>query len=129
MPVVDDNRIALIAVDTLLGVAWYWVVLRLAARPERFLQTTTAIFGYQTILAPALGAATWLFVQYMQDPVWQVPVALVLFALAIWTLSVNGRILRAATGWPQFSCVALVLLQAFVSRFIELGLFPGQVTS
>lgn len=129
MPVVETNRVALIALDSFLGIAWYWVVLRLAGRPERFLQTTTAIFGYQTVLAPAFVSGTWLFLQYMKDPVWQLPVSLLLLALAIWTLAVNGRILKAATGWPQFVCVALVVLQALLSRVIELGLFPESAGS
>jgi hypothetical protein len=128
MPVGEDNRIALIALDSFFAVAWYWVVLRLAGRPERFLQTTTAIFGYQTILAPAFIAGTWLFLKYMQDPTWQLPVSLLLFALAIWMLAVNGRILRAATGWPQISCVALVVLQALMSQLLARGLFPGDAT-
>lgn len=127
MPVGDADRLVLIALDSFLTLAWYWVVLRLAGRPERFLQTTTAIFGYQTVLAPAFVAATWLFLQYMKDPTWQLPASLLLLALAVWTLIVNGRILRSATGWPQVTCVALVIVEALISRLIALGLFPGDV--
>ena len=108
-----------------LTVAWYWVVLRLAGRPERFLQTTTAVFGFQTVLAPAIVAATWLFLQYMKDATWQLPVALLLLALSLWTLAVTGRILRSATGWPQMICVALVVIEAVISRVIALAIFPG----
>jgi hypothetical protein len=129
MPVVEENRVALIALDSFFAIAWYWVVLRLAGRPERFLQTSTAIFGYQTVLAPAFVTGTWLFLRYMKDPVWQLPVSLLLLVLAIWTLVVNSRILKAATEWPQFVCVALVILQALVSRLIELGLFPESAGS
>jgi hypothetical protein len=129
MPVLDNNRVVLIALDSGLGLAWYWVVMRAAGRPERFLQTAAAIFGYQTVLSPASVTVTWLFVQFMKDPVWQLPVSLLLLVLAIWTLAVNGRILRSATGWPQFACVALVVLQALVSRVIEMGLFPESTGS
>ena len=128
MPVGDENRVVLIALDCFLSLAWYWVVLRLAGRPERFLQTTTAVFGYQTVVAPAFVAATWLFLQYMKDETWQLPVALLLLALSLWTLAVNGRILRSATGWPQMICVALVVVEAVISRVIALGLFPGAAT-
>lgn len=129
MPVITDNRVVLIALESFLGVAWYWVVLRLAGRPERFMQTTAAVFGYQAVLQPAFVAGTWLFLKYMKDPVWQLPTSLLLLVLAIWTLAVNGRILRAATGWPQFACVALVVLQALVSRVIEISLFPASAGS
>jgi hypothetical protein len=129
MPVVEENRVALIALDGGFGLAWYWVVLRLAGRPERFLQTSTAIFGYQTVLAPAFVTGTWLFLRYMKDPVWQLPVSLLLLVLAIWTLVVNSRILKAATGWPHVVCVVLVILQALTSRIIELGLFPESTGS
>ncbi len=125
MPAVEEDQIALIALDSFLSVAWYWVVLRLAGRPERFLQTATAVFGYQTIVAPAFVGATWLFLHYMKDATWQLPVSLLLLALAVWTLAVNGRILRSATGWPQVTCVALVVMEAIISRVIALGLFPG----
>lgn len=125
MPAGDENRVVLIALDSFLTVAWYWVVLRLAGRPERFLQTTTSVFGFQTVLAPALVAATWLFLRYMKDATWQLPVALLLLALSFWTLAVTGRILRSATGWPQITCVALVILEAVISRVIALAVFPG----
>jgi hypothetical protein len=129
MPVASDNRVALIALDGCFALAWYWVVLRLAGRPERFVQTAAAIFGYQTVMAPAFVTATWLFLQYMKDPVWQLPVSLLLLVLAIWTLAVNSRILKAATEWPQFVCVAVVILQALAGQIIELGLFPQSAGS
>ena len=129
MPVAPESRVVLIALDGCFGLAWYWVVLRLAGRRERFLQTAAAIFGYQTVMAPAFVTATWLFMQYMKDPVWQLPVSLLLLVLAIWTLAVNSRILKGATEWPQFVCVAVVILQALAGQLIELGLFPQSAGS
>ena len=129
MPVVADNRIALIAVDSALGLGWYWVVLRLAGHPERFLQTVAAIFGYQTVLQPAFVAVTWLFLRYMKDPTWQAPVSLLLLVLAIWMLAVNARILRSATGWSQFACLSVVLLQSLLGRLVETALFPDTTTA
>lgn len=125
VPVADGNRIVLIALDSFFAIAWYWVVMRLAGRPERFLQTAAAIFGYQTILAPAVIGSTWLFLQYMTDSTWQLPVSLLLLSLSIWTLVVVTRILRSATGWPVFPCVAIVVLQEVVSRLIALSIYPG----
>jgi hypothetical protein len=39
---------------------WYVLLLRLARRPERTLQTTTAVFGYQMVLTPLLVTLQWL---------------------------------------------------------------------
>ena len=128
MPVVADNRVALILVDSALGFGWYWVVLKLAGHPERFLQTATAVFGYQTVLQPVFVAVTWLFLQYMKDPTWQAPVSLLLLVLAIWMLAINARVLRAATSWTQFACIAVVMLQSLIGRLIETGLFPDATT-
>jgi hypothetical protein len=129
MPAVPDSRFVLIVVDSALGLAWYWVVLKLAGRPERFLQTVAAIFGFQTVLQPAFVSVTWLFLTYMKDPVWQAPVSLLLLLLAIWMLAVNTRILKSATGWKQFACVAVVMLQSLLGRFIETSLFPAAIAN
>src|SRR6516164_10676538 len=46
-----DNRWpGILVVATLFTLLWYVLVLRLAGRPERTLQTTTAVFGFQTVL-------------------------------------------------------------------------------
>jgi hypothetical protein len=124
MPVVVESRIALIVLDSGLALGWYWVVLRLAGHPERFLQTVAAIFGFQTVLQPALVSVTFLFLTYMKDPTWQAPVSLLLLVLAVWVLAINTRILRSATGWGQFACVSIVLLQSLIGRLLETGLFP-----
>jgi hypothetical protein len=128
MPVVAESRVALVLVDSALALAWYWVVLRVAGRTERFLQTAAAIFGFQTVLQPAFVSVTWLFLRYMKDPVWQAPVSLLLLVLAIWMLAINTRILRSATGWGQFVCVAVVLLQSLLGRLVETSLFPEVAT-
>jgi hypothetical protein len=104
-------------------------VLKLAGRPERFVQTVAAIFGLQTVLQPASVSATWLFLTYMKDPVWQAPVSLLLLVLAIWMLAVNTRILKSATGWKQFACVSVVMLQSLLGRFIETSLFPAAIAN
>src|SRR5215510_16527222 len=47
-------------VATLFTLLWYVLLLRLAGRPERTLQTTTAVFGFQTVLAPLVVGCGWL---------------------------------------------------------------------
>ena len=45
---------ALLLLDTVFLYVWYAALLRLAGRPERTLQTVTAVFGFRIILAVPL---------------------------------------------------------------------------
>jgi hypothetical protein len=103
--------------------AWYRGVLALAGHPERLLQTATALFGYQAVLAPLFVAGTKLYLSYGMQPPGQIPASVVILALLVWTLAINGRVLRAATGWPMFVCVGVVLLQVIVLQMLVLALF------
>ena len=130
MPVTAGNRIDLLALSAVFLLACYWVVLRLAGRPERFLQTLTAIFGFQLMIAPINVGFRALFQRYATSdplslPVWFMLLGVILF---VWTLAINGRILRSATGWPLFSCVALVVLQEFLGVFVILSVVPAAAT-
>jgi hypothetical protein len=50
----DVSPALLLAVGIGTTLLWYGAILRLAGVQERFLQTLTAVFGIQIILAPAL---------------------------------------------------------------------------
>src|SRR5579871_2932352 len=52
--------LAHLAVDVAFTLAWYYGLLRVAGRPERTLQTSTAVFGYQAVLTPLLLLSEWL---------------------------------------------------------------------
>ena len=60
-------------------------------RPERFVQTTTAVYGYQAVLSPLLVAALWLQRRFDPESVWQFPVTMVSLALLIWQLYSRRR--------------------------------------
>jgi hypothetical protein len=128
MPVTAGNRIDLLALNAAFVVACYWVVLRLAGRPERFLQTVTAVFGFQLVIAPINVGFRALFQRYAAGEPLSLPVWFMLLAmlLAVWTLAINGRILRSATGWPLFSCVALVVLQELLGVVVILSILPAE---
>ncbi len=49
---------ALLAVEVSFMLLWYALLLRLVGRRERFLQTATAVFGFQLLLAPLLVACS-----------------------------------------------------------------------
>ena len=124
IPLPEYNRIAVTAFETVFVLAWYWALLRVAGRPERFLQTSTAVFGYQTILLPAYLFVTWLFGSQPMDAPPKVHVIFALLLLAAWTLAVGSRIIRSATQWPTAACVALMLLQAVLGQLLIGALLP-----
>jgi hypothetical protein len=129
MPGPRGMQAVVIIVDALVVGAWYWVVMRLAGKPERFLQTATAMFGVQFVLAPAVVVATWLFTRSRVEPTLEIPALFVLVVLGVWTLAVTGRILRAATDWPMISCIATVIAQSLVSQLVALSLLPPELTT
>jgi hypothetical protein len=118
------SPVALIAIGIATTLLWYAMILRMAGRPERFLQTLTAIFGFQLVMAPLLVFSGWFFVAYQQDPTWQLPAALLRLAAEMWALVVLVRILRSATAWPTFSCVVLALAGELLAFLIVASLFP-----
>src|SRR5690606_16346000 len=105
-------------VDIGYTLAWYVALMRLFARPERFLQTTTAVFGYQTVLAPAWIATAWLAGRFEDNETWLVPVATAGLGMLAWVLAANARILRSALGLSMPACVGLVILQTIVGQLL-----------
>jgi hypothetical protein len=115
--------------DTLLTLLSLAAFLRLARKPERFLQTATATFGFHLVVLPVLVLLEALMGRYVDMPSWQLPWVLMFVALAGWTLVVNARILQSATGWPVMVCIALVLLQDLAILGVVIGLFPDFVNT
>lgn len=111
-------------VDIVFTLAWYVVLMRLFSRSERFLQTTTAVFGYQTVLAPVWIATAWLAGRFQEDDAWLVPIAVAGLGMLVWVLAANSRILRSALEQPMPICVSLAVLQTVVGQLVLLGLFP-----
>lgn len=108
---------------------WYWVLLRMFGRPERFLQTMTAIVGFGCLITPVLVPLTGMIAPYAAKPEEAAPFVLVLLPVAIYVVFVTARILRAAIERPMFQAVALVLLQTFLEPLILLSLFaPPQAS-
>lgn len=102
-----------------------WLLLRLRARSQRFVQTLTALAGtgllFTLALAPLLfwAIAAPALPQPPAPPSPQVLLTSVLvLALAMWKLMIDAHILRQALDWPQ----AAGLLLALGLFFIEMGL-------
>jgi hypothetical protein len=119
-----EHPLLLLVLDAALMMGWVWLMLRAAGKPERFLQTMTAIFGFQMIASLPLGMALLLYLKFHENQAWQLAVSLPILALGIWALTVSARILSSATSWPVLGCIGLVLLQAILTRGILILLFP-----
>jgi hypothetical protein len=120
----DDHSIALLLIDILVVLLWGWVILRVAGKSERFLQTLTAVFGCQLVLQPVLAPAAWAVAFYGKDSTWSLPATLIVAVVGLWGLAVLARVLRAATGWATFFCAALVVSQGLLTYLIAFALFP-----
>jgi hypothetical protein len=111
-------------VDTLFMLLWYVGLLRLVGRPERILQTTTAVFGFQAVLSPLLIASEWLMRRFAQDQDWQLPVTIVGLLLLAWLIAANSHVVKAALEWSGSASVALVILQMLVGWLVVFAVFP-----
>jgi hypothetical protein len=121
-PEVENWFLQLLA-SVAFSLLWYWVLLRLFGKPERFLQTMTAVVGFGCLITPVLVPLTGLIAPYAANPEEAAPFVLVLLPVAIYVVYVTARILRSAIERPMFQAVALVLLQTFLEPLILLSLF------
>jgi hypothetical protein len=112
--IADASGPLLIGIGVVVTLLWYGGLLRLAGKPERSVQTLSAVFGFQIILAPALLFTAWFYSSYYQDPTWKFPAGLLRSVVEIWALI----ILRAATQWPMFSCVMLAIANELLSALL-----------
>ncbi len=88
--------------DAAFLAAWYWVLLRIAGRRERYVQTASAIFALQTVLA-APGIVELCLSQWrVTDPTARSSSVVagldlvLMLAITGWTLIATSYIVRAA---------------------------------
>lgn len=120
---------AALAVDVVFTLVWYFVLLRVAGRSERILQTTTAVFGFQAVLSPLLVISDGLLTRSVKDPTWQLPVFLIWLILFTWLIAANTHVVKAALEWSNTACVILVILQIFAGWTVTAALFPPPPTA
>jgi hypothetical protein len=106
-----------------LGIAWYYVLLRLFRRPERFLQTATASYGVGLLLAPLLVPALTMSQQPIENPEHVSPLMILLLPVVVYVVAVMARILRSALEIATMQCVLLVILQVFTEALLTAALF------
>ena len=117
-----------VVVDVAFTLAWYVVLLRIAGRSERTLQTTTAVFGFQAVLSPLLILSDWLMLRFAQDTTWNLPIALMWLVILIWVIAANSHVVKAALEWSSAASVALVILQFLAGQLLLFALFPSTTT-
>jgi hypothetical protein len=112
-------------VDILFGLAWYVVLLRAAGKAERFLQTATAMFGYQALLAPLIVSAGSFAKRFMGETQssGMLLVAILALGLAVWVVAAGANIIKAALEWSMPASVATVIAQICVAELLMYALF------
>jgi hypothetical protein len=124
-PALPGDWLTHLAVDIGFTLVWYFALLYLAGKPERYNQTATATFGYQAVLAPLWLAAVWLVGRFAESPALQLPVTLMVMLLLVWTVVVAAHILRSALEWTLAPAIALVILQILLGQILIFYLFPA----
>lgn len=112
-----------LAIDVVLTLIWLRILLQIVQRPERMLQTTSAVFGLQVLLTPLAVPLARLAATQTQGELPPPHVLLLLFAVSIWSLVATARILRSALDWRMGACIALVIVQALVVHLLVALLF------
>jgi len=115
---------AQLLLDTAFTLAWYVVLLRLARRPERTLQTSTAVFGFKIVVTPLLFSAGWLWLRFSPDQTWAVPTELFEMIVVVWMIAANSFIVKSALELSVGASVALVILEILASVLLIRAVFP-----
>jgi hypothetical protein len=124
LPALGEPWFLMLAVDVLFTLTWYSVLLHLLRKPERFLQTATAVFGFRAVMSPFLIVSAWLLRRLIsEDAVWQFPLAMLYVAIVVWMIAANSQILKVALEWSAGACIALVILETLVALVLQFSLF------
>jgi hypothetical protein len=124
-PEAAGNPVFRLALELAMLLLSVHLVLRLAGHAERFVQTVTAIFGCQLVLAPALAFSRWVIVTHYKPGGEMQPVMFIPALIGLYLLILTARILRSATGWTLTTCVFLLIAIEALSMLVMLALFAA----
>jgi hypothetical protein len=124
LPPLSGPWLAHLTVEIVFTFVWYALLLNLVRRPERFVQTATAVYGFHALLSPLVVTVMWLTRRFDQESVWHSAAALLSLAVLIWMITANSYIVKAALEWSMPQSVALVILQTLSGDLLALSLFP-----
>lgn len=116
-----------LVIDPLLLAGWVWLVLRLHGRPERFMQTASAVFGTGAVL----GIGLYLPLQFIitslgYDPASGLAQFFALVLVVVFAL-VTGRIIKLATDSNLFTGIAVSLTYFLLINYL-VGVLRGPGT-
>ncbi len=123
LPLPEYNRIGMAVTEAVVTFGWYWALMQLARKPERLLQTATAIFGVFIVMLPLYTFAKWLTLGYKPTDIPPL-VLLVALVVQVWLLAVNSRILQSATQWPLAACIGVTLMREVLLLMVLRAVFP-----
>jgi hypothetical protein len=101
------------------------LLLRVAGRSERYLQTTTAMFGYLTLLSPLSTVIAWMLLRLPGESPVQFPLVIALIAVVAWTIAVGQQVLKAALEWSTLASIVLLILWISTGQLLLIALFPA----
>jgi hypothetical protein len=116
--------LALVLIEVAVTLVSLRVMLQLAKKSERFVQTATAMFGFQVVLVPLQLLVAWLSLRAGAGSGGQTPVLMLWVGMAAWGFVITTRILRSATGWPIAVCVAMILGTGMLTSLVIVMLYP-----
>jgi hypothetical protein len=130
IPSLRPGLLQAMLVDVAFLALWYWLLLRIAGRSERYLQTAIAVFGLQLVVAAPGLAIIWLGLWLPADQLTHVPlyvflpVVILQFTVPVWTLLATGHIVRSALERSRVLCLILALAQLLTEGVLLDGFYP-----
>jgi hypothetical protein len=112
-----------LAVDMAYMLAWVWLLLRATGHRERFLQTASAVFGFQLILAPLMVGVNALAPENPAAGEPQLLLQIATLLAIIWIVLATAHITRAALDWPLVACVPLAIFLFLAEQLLLQALF------
>ena len=123
MPPAEHWRLHLL-VEVAFTLVWYAVLLRAVGKPERFIQTLTAIFGSYLLLMPPWIIAVHFWQELPEQHALYAPMAILALAIAIWIIRAESYVLKHALELPIMACVILTILQTFTGEMLTRAVSP-----
>jgi hypothetical protein len=120
-----DSRLPLeMAVIVSATLLWYRAALQIVKKPERFVQTATAMFATRALIAPLdLPVRLTVFTQVQAGTQPSSVLALLFLFLLVWQFVINVRIVRAAFEWPLAGAIVMIIAQEFAVLLVVASLF------
>jgi hypothetical protein len=105
-----------IVLAVLIELLWFWIAFRIVRKPERFVQTMTAVFATSTVFIPALPMVGALLPSMKEGATVQPPAMLSFLTafVGIWMVVILVRIVRAAFEWSWPISIAFLFAANFI---------------